>query len=67
MDGTEGAAEPGSQQKRVMFWFLCSALTGVCSREIFKHTPEQITEETFQIAERMTERWQQTYGAEKDG
>lgn len=56
------------KRRRVFFWFVCSALTGVCSREMYENenTPDQITDLTFRIAERMTERWMEEYGTETE-
>jgi hypothetical protein len=50
-----------TKRKRVFFWFVCSALGGVCAREMFVNTPEQVTDMTYKIAEAMTERWMADY------
>jgi hypothetical protein len=61
---SEGASEAASKERRVFFWFVCSALSGVCAREIMPHAPEQVVAETFKIAEAMTEHWLENYGTE---
>jgi len=56
--------EQRTKRKRVFFWFVCSALGGVCAREMFVNTPEQIADLTFKVAEKMTERWMADYEGE---
>lgn len=54
----EGTHERLARERRVHFWFLCSALGGVCAYET---NPKQVVERTYRIAELMTERWLREY------
>jgi hypothetical protein len=62
---SEGASQQAERERRIFFWFVCSALGGVCAREMLPHTAEQIVAETFKIAESMTEHWLANYGVEE--
>lgn len=66
MDPSEGVRAKADRERRVFFWFTCSALGGVCAREMLPHSPEQIVAETFRIAEAMTEHWLEHYGTETE-
>ena len=59
-------SEADPKRRRVFFWFVCSALTGIASREVYNNSPEQITDLTYRVAERMTERWMEDYGTEDE-
>lgn len=65
MEISEGANTAEDKRRRVFFWFVCSALGGVCAREMYSHTPQQITDEVYKIAELMTQRWVERYGFDK--
>jgi hypothetical protein len=62
VDISEGASTQAEKERRVFFWFVCSALGGVCAREMSPNTPDQIVAETFKIAEAMTKHWMEEYG-----
>ena len=57
----EGTHERLQRERRVHFWFLCSALGGVCARELFPNSPEQVVQMSYRIAELMTEEWIKRY------
>ena len=61
MQPTEGVSAAQDRKRRVFFWFVCSALGGVCAREMLPHEPDQIVAETFRIAEKMTDYWLEHY------
>jgi Ni,Fe-hydrogenase I small subunit len=60
---TEGVSEQAEKQRRVFFWFTCSALGGVCARE-HQQSAKAVASEVFEIAEEMTKYWLEHYGVE---